>query len=59
MNIEGLIGDLALILVLGAISTIIFRKLKQPIVLGYIVAGPMIPRRPPVQIGRASCRERV
>ncbi|MGN1246101.1 MAG: cation:proton antiporter [Muribaculaceae bacterium] len=42
MNIEGLIGDLALILVLGAISTIIFRKLKQPIVLGYIVAGFLV-----------------
>ena len=42
MNIEGLIGDLALILVLGAISTIVFRKLKQPIVLGYIVAGFLV-----------------
>ena len=42
MNIEGLIADLALILVLGAISTIIFRKLKQPIVLGYIVAGFLV-----------------
>lgn len=42
MNIEGLIADLALILVLGALSTIIFRKLKQPIVLGYIVAGFLV-----------------
>jgi len=39
MSVEGLISDLALILMLGAISTIIFKKLKQPIVLGYIVAG--------------------
>ena len=39
MNIEGLIGDLALILMLGAVVTLIFKKLKQPIVLGYIVAG--------------------
>ena len=39
MDVEGLISDLALILVLGAISTLIFKKLKQPIVLGYIVAG--------------------
>ena len=39
MDIEGLIADLALILVLGAASTIIFKKLKQPLVLGYIVAG--------------------
>ena len=39
MTVEGLISDLALILVLGAIATLLFKKLKQPIVLGYIVAG--------------------
>ena len=39
MDIEGLICDLALILMLGAVVTLIFKKLKQPIVLGYIVAG--------------------
>ena len=39
LNIESLIGDLALILVLGAVATVVFKLLKQPIVLGYIVAG--------------------
>ena len=39
MNTEGLIGDLALILVFGAVFTLLFKKLKQPVVLGYIVAG--------------------
>ena len=39
LNIESLITDLALILVLGAIATVLFKKLKQPVVLGYIVAG--------------------
>lgn len=39
MNIEGLIADLTLILMLGAAVTLIFKKLKQPMVLGYIVAG--------------------
>ena len=39
LNIESLINDLALILVLGAIATVIFKLLKQPVVLGYIVAG--------------------
>lgn len=38
-NIESLITDLALILMLGAVATILFKKLKQPVVLGYIVAG--------------------
>lgn len=35
----GLILDLAWILVLAAISTLLFKKLKQPVVLGYILAG--------------------
>lgn len=36
---EGLIADLAWILLLGAVVTILFKKLKQPVVLGYILAG--------------------
>lgn len=36
---QSLIGDLAWILLLGAIATIIFKKLRQPVVLGYILAG--------------------
>lgn len=39
LQIQDLITDLALILVLGAIATIVFKTLKQPVVLGYIVAG--------------------
>ena len=39
LDINSLISDLALILVLGAIATVVFKMLKQPIVLGYIVAG--------------------
>lgn len=34
-----LIIDLALILICAGIMTLIFKKLKQPLVLGYIVAG--------------------
>lgn len=34
-----LIKDLALILVLASVVTFIFKRLKQPLVLGYIVAG--------------------
>jgi CPA2 family monovalent cation:H+ antiporter-2 len=36
---EGLIADLAWILLLGAVATIIFKKLRQPVILGYILAG--------------------
>lgn len=39
LHIQSLIYDLALILTLGAAATIIFKLLKQPVVLGYIVAG--------------------
>lgn len=34
-----LIADLALILICAGIMTLVFKKLKQPVVLGYIVAG--------------------
>ncbi len=37
--IESLITDLAYIMVLGAIVTLLFKWIKQPVVLGYIVAG--------------------
>ncbi len=39
MNVEGLISDLAFILLLGAFVTVLFKWIKQPVVLGYIVAG--------------------
>lgn len=41
-HLPGLIQDLALILITGAITTLLFRKLKQPLVLGYIIAGFLI-----------------
>ena len=37
-----MIGDLALILIVAAIVTLIFKRLKQPLVLGYIVAGFLV-----------------
>lgn len=39
MNVESLITDLAFILLLGAAVTVLFKWIKQPVVLGYIVAG--------------------
>ena len=39
MNTEGLILDLAFILLLGSVVTVLFKWIKQPVVLGYIVAG--------------------
>ena len=37
-----LITDLALILVVAGVVTLLFKKLKQPLVLGYIVAGFLV-----------------
>lgn len=39
LSIESLISDLAFILILGAFTTVFFKWIKQPVVLGYIVAG--------------------
>ncbi|TAM94760.1 MAG: cation:proton antiporter, partial [Chitinophagaceae bacterium] len=41
-NLHQLITDLALILGSAGIVTIIFKKLKQPVVLGYIIAGLLV-----------------
>lgn len=42
MNLDTFVTDLALILVTAGIITLIFKKLKQSLVLGYIVAGFLI-----------------
>lgn len=51
-ELEPLIADLALILICAGIMTLLFKRLKQPIVLGYIVAGfiasPNMPYMPSV-----------
>lgn len=41
-HLPDLIRDLALILTAGAVTTLVFRKIKQPLVLGYIIAGFLV-----------------
>ena len=41
-ELPDLINDLALILISAGIVTLVFKKLKQPLVLGYIVAGFLV-----------------
>lgn len=41
-HLPKLIEDLALILMAGAIVTILFKAIKQPLVLGYIIAGFLV-----------------
>lgn len=49
---ENFISDLALILISAGLVTLVFKRLKQPLVLGYIVAGflagPHMPYTPSV-----------
>ena len=42
MHLPALISDLAIILLTGGVVTVLFRKLNQPLVLGYILAGFLI-----------------
>lgn len=41
-HVPSLIQDLTLILIMAGLVTIVFKKLKQPLVLGYIMAGFII-----------------
>ena len=45
MEIPQIIADLALILITAGITTIIFKWLKQPVILGYILAGFLVSRQ--------------
>ena len=42
IHLAPLIRDLALILAAAGITTLVFKKLKQPVVLGYIIAGVLV-----------------
>ena len=66
MHEIGFIRDLAVVMIVAGATTILFQRLRQPVLLGYILAGVLIgPHTPgmvvadPREIGRASCRERV
>ena len=41
-HLPHLIQDLALILIVAGITTLLFKRLKQPVVLGYILAGLLV-----------------
>lgn len=51
MHAAGFIQDLATIMLIAGVVTILFHRFKQPVVLGYIVAGVIIgPHTPPFQL---------
>ena len=42
MHLPELIQDLGFILITAAVVTLIFKKLNQPVVLGYLIAGFLV-----------------
>jgi len=47
----GFIQDLAVVMALAGVVTVLFHRLKQPVVLGYIAAGVILgPYTPPFQL---------
>src|SRR5580692_602078 len=50
---EELLSDLAVVMIVAGITTIVFHRLRQPVALGYIVAGVIIgPHTPPFSLVR-------
>ncbi len=51
MHSIAFIHDLAIIMLVAGVVTIVFHLLRQPVVLGYIVAGVLIgPHTPPYSL---------
>ncbi len=49
--IEQILQDLAVIMIIASAMTLVFYKLKQPIVIGFIIAGVIIgPHTPPFSL---------
>src|SRR5262245_24302209 len=42
--------DLALVLSVAAVTTVVFRKLRQPVVLGYLLAGLIVGPHIPIPL---------
>ncbi|HWA86386.1 MAG TPA: cation:proton antiporter [Opitutus sp.] len=48
MHVATFLQDLAIVMIVAGVTTIVFRLLKQPVVLGYIIAGMIVgPHTPP------------
>ena len=47
---RAILEDLALVLCVAAVTTVLFRGLRQPVVLGYLLAGMIVGPHLPVPI---------
>jgi Kef-type K+ transport system membrane component KefB len=48
------LADLALVLCVAAVTTVVFRRLRQPVVLGYLLAGLIVGPYTPVPLFASS-----
>lgn len=46
----GFLQDLALVLMVAAVTTVLFQRLKQPVVLGYLLAGLIVGPHIPIPL---------
>ena len=47
---HGFLQDLALVLMVAAVTTVLFQRLKQPVVLGYLLAGLIVGPHIPIPL---------
>ncbi len=53
MHAATFLQDLAVVMIVAGLVTVLFRHLRQPVVLGYIIAGVLIgPHTPPFPLIR-------
>jgi len=50
LSSSGLLEDLAVVLCVAAVTTVVFRKLRQPVVLGYLLAGLIVGPHTPIPL---------
>lgn len=52
MHDIGFVSDLAIVMIVAGLTTVVFHRLRQPVLLGYILAGILIgPHTPGVLVG--------
>jgi monovalent cation:H+ antiporter-2, CPA2 family len=49
-EVRTLLQDLALVLCVAAVTTVLFRRLRQPVVLGYLLAGVIVGPHVPIPL---------
>ncbi|HRP09130.1 MAG TPA: hypothetical protein PLL69_11655 [Gemmatimonadales bacterium] len=46
LDLHTFLATLALVLCTAAVTTVVFQRLRQPVILGYLLAGLLVGRTP-------------